>query len=529
MRKPESGSPVLRSPGVRGIHLPVLRRSGLLTVLTVILLAALFCLILSGSAKAQESIEESPDAAGVVSGDMPISLGSVQPFSEDSVEVLSGDVSPASEDLTSPDVLSPDQSLPLEVISDDLLSTDIPSEDAVPAEPFTESGDLSFGDAILRDMLDPGALSPDVVSGDVLSEDLAGQGPVSADGEAEAVSHGEERPASADLTSEEGVGSVSAESETPAPVSGDKSQTSPRVAAITGNRVSFRSDPSVSGKVLGMLDKGEEVNVLKEWAPPSKGEGVLARPCEIDIGEETIRLPNGFGVRITAVDESAGTATVSFRHGDGWVSGTLARDAVSSTKGDPWFLVQRQDGTLGWAYGSYLERDLRKPDPPGPEVQALYRDGMELLRAGKNGEALFCLDQALELYPAHVDALFARGRCLAAMKRYEEAVESFWEIAFYAPSHPRYLAWTGYCWQAVGLYEKAMLAYGAALRLHPDHDIAGPVADHLAQCRQALGLPGDASLPDDKIRAFVFDRWNDHIAGDIWDRSRRGEGLWETW
>lgn len=303
----------------------------------------------------------------------------------------------------------------------------------------------------------------------------------------------------------------------------------PIQAAITGSRVNFRSGPTVSSKVLGKLDKGERVDVLKEWTPPSEGEGVLARSCEIDIGKETIRLPNGFGVRITAVDETAGTADVTFRHGDNWVSGTLARDAVSSTNGDPWFLVQRQDGTLGWAFGTYVETAPRKQERPGPEVRTLYDSARILLDGEQYGEALFVLDQVLELYPGHVDALFERGRCLAAMDRYEEAVESFWEIPFYAPGHPLYLAWTGYCWQAMGRCDKALLAYGAALRLHPDHDIIGPVSDHLVRCRESLGLSGDIPPDDDEVREFLFGRWDEHIAGDIWNGSTRGEGLWETW
>lgn len=303
----------------------------------------------------------------------------------------------------------------------------------------------------------------------------------------------------------------------------------PVPAAITGNRVNFRSEPTVSGKVLGKLDKGERVEVLKEWTPPSLGEGVLTEACEIEVGGETLHLPNGFGVSITAVNERNGTVTISFLHRGEKVSGSLARSLVSSTKGTNWFRVRRQDGTEGWAFGKYVDPEEGPPPGPGTDVQYLYYQALDLVAEEKDGEALFRFDQVLELYPAHVDALFERGRCLAAMKRYEEALQAFWEIPFYAPSQPFYLAWTGYCYQAMKHYDKALLAYGAALKLHPLHDIVGPVSDHMIQCQKFLNLPQDTLSSEEDVKGFIFGRWGESIAEEIWKGSTRGKGLWDTW
>lgn len=298
---------------------------------------------------------------------------------------------------------------------------------------------------------------------------------------------------------------------------------------ITGNRVNFRSSPSVSGEILGKLDKGEQIGILKEWTPPAPGEAVLNDACEIEVGGETLRLPNGFGVTITDVDEKVGTVTVSFLRKGEKVSGKLVRQAVSSTKGNRWYLVKRQDGTEGWAFGKYVDLEEGPPVGPGPDVQYLYYQALDLLGEDKKGEALFKLDQLLELYPGHVDALFERGRCLAAMKRYEEALESFWEIPFYAPSHPLYLAWTGYCYQAMKQHDRALLAYLAVLRLHPDHSITDPVSDHILQCQKLLGL-NDETLPAEQdVKSFIFDRWDDYIAEEIWKGTTRGKGFWDTW
>ena len=60
------------------------------------------------------------------------------------------------------------------------------------------------------------------------------------------------------------------------------------------------------------------------------------------------------------------------------------------------------------------------PDPDG-----LLQRGVELLEAGKHGEALAALDETLAVNPDHAEAHYHRGVALRRLDRKKEALAAY--------------------------------------------------------------------------------------------------------
>lgn len=329
--------------------------------------------------------------------------------------------------------------------------------------------------------------------------------------------------------SESGFGQAGAgKQETSAPAA-PAGPASAAAGVVTGSGVRIRADHGLEGKQVGTAGKGETVAILEKWTSPSD-MAIIREDCTGTYDDRQFDFKKGMGVHVIEWKSGSEEVIVGIMQDGKMAKYGLHMEYVEIQKEQTWYLIRTGKGLEGWIYGEFVDvgKGPSGASAPGPEVQALYRQAVELMDEEKTEAALSKFDQVLKLYPGHVDALFDKGRSLFAMKRYDKALDAFGKIPLHAPSQPLFLAWMGYCYQEMKQYDKALLAYAAVLKLHPRHDIIEPVSDSALECLKILGLPENHSPDEEKVKAFIFGRWDAPIAGEIWKGSTRGQGLWDT-
>ena len=103
------------------------------------------------------------------------------------------------------------------------------------------------------------------------------------------------------------------------------------------------------------------------------------------------------------------------------------------------------------------------------QAQFWLQYGRQLSDSIRYTEALAAIERAVCLDDMNVEALYAKGTCLAMLARYDEALEAFEQSL----SHDEYYApaWDGKAW-ALGILkrrEEALAAVNRALELDPGY------------------------------------------------------------
>lgn len=111
---------------------------------------------------------------------------------------------------------------------------------------------------------------------------------------------------------------------------------------------------------------------------------------------------------------------------------------------------------------AYLEtRKAKEEDPRQP-----YLDAARMLGdAGRPEKALECYNLALQLDPAHFEALVYKGTTLTELQHYEEALECFEKVLKYAPELEEAVLGKGFALLGLGRTEEALKLPGFAARL----------------------------------------------------------------
>ena len=103
------------------------------------------------------------------------------------------------------------------------------------------------------------------------------------------------------------------------------------------------------------------------------------------------------------------------------------------------------------------------------QAQFWLEYGQQLSDSIRYTEALAAIERAVSLDEANVQALYAKGTCLAMLARYDEALEAFEQSLLlddqYVP------AWDGKAWALgiLGRQTEALAAVNRALELDPEH------------------------------------------------------------
>ena len=139
------------------------------------------------------------------------------------------------------------------------------------------------------------------------------------------------------------------------------------------------------------------------------------------------------------------------------------------------------------------------PAAPSKEVQSCLARVLQLERAGRSGEALKLLNQALEALPEAADIRAARGQTLARLGREEEALADLSRAIELEPRHAQALSDRALLHHRRGSFDLAGADFGRAIELAPRmHDVhhrratlffdLGRDAEALADCEAELAL-----------------------------------------
>jgi tetratricopeptide (TPR) repeat protein len=103
------------------------------------------------------------------------------------------------------------------------------------------------------------------------------------------------------------------------------------------------------------------------------------------------------------------------------------------------------------------------------EAQFWLEYGQQLSDSIRYTEALAAIERAVSLDEMNVEALYAKGTCLAMLARYDEALEAFEQTLLLDENYVP--AWDGKAW-ALGILGKqaeALAAVNRALELDPEY------------------------------------------------------------
>ena len=95
--------------------------------------------------------------------------------------------------------------------------------------------------------------------------------------------------------------------------------------------------------------------------------------------------------------------------------------------------------------------------------------GQQLSDSIRYTEALAAIERAVSLDETNVEALYAKGTCLAMLARYEEALETFEQTLLLDENYIP--AWDGKAWALgiLGRKSEALTAVNRALELDPEY------------------------------------------------------------
>ena len=103
------------------------------------------------------------------------------------------------------------------------------------------------------------------------------------------------------------------------------------------------------------------------------------------------------------------------------------------------------------------------------QAQFWLKYGQQLSDSIRYTEALSAIERAVSLDKMNMEALYAKGTCLAMLARYEEALEAFEQTLLLDENYVP--AWDGKAWALgiLGRKAEALVAVNRALELDPGY------------------------------------------------------------
>jgi len=164
--------------------------------------------------------------------------------------------------------------------------------------------------------------------------------------------------------------------------------------------------------------------------------------------------------------------------------------ALWKAMGDELLGLQRYDHAL-LSFQHVLKLDSCNQD-------AAYKSGVLLHDAGRNEEAVACLDTCDELLPNHAPTLQARARALLALRKFDAALSDNLRANTLSPDNADTHNNIGACLQSLGREEEALVWFDRALARLPD---SIEVLNNKANILQQLQRFDEALALYDDIRA----------------------------
>lgn len=132
-------------------------------------------------------------------------------------------------------------------------------------------------------------------------------------------------------------------------------------AKISGDNIYLRSNHSIRSKSLGILTKGQRVQILNEHRPEgNENEAILRNTTyfyDSYNNEKLYTLEKGKAVVIEDFDGNQ--YSISYRDDKSGKKGytQLSSSQVERISGEIWYYVSTNDGLRGWVFGKYLNKN----------------------------------------------------------------------------------------------------------------------------------------------------------------------------
>ena len=161
-----------------------------------------------------------------------------------------------------------------------------------------------------------------------------------------------------------------------------------------------------------------------------------------------------------------------------------------------------------------------------PNVAAAHNNrGVALAALRRVEDAVESYGRAIELKPDYVDALFNRGNALKNLQRFDAALASYDKVLALAPGHALAWAHRGNVLHALQRYDEAVASHDRAVALKPDFGEAlnnraatlarlGRFTEAVASCERAIALqPHDPEALGNRGRALAeLGRFDEAVA-----------------
>lgn len=124
-----------------------------------------------------------------------------------------------------------------------------------------------------------------------------------------------------------------------------------------------------------------------------------------------------------------------------------------------------------------------------PEANGLVAEAIEEMNAGHYGRAVVRLDRAIRTSPGFAEAYNQRAIALYLAEKHLRSVADCRRTLALNPWHFGAAAGLGHCYAQLALYERAIDAYHAALKLHPRLDGVRLAVEHVREILHVRSRP----------------------------------------
>jgi len=127
---------------------------------------------------------------------------------------------------------------------------------------------------------------------------------------------------------------------------------------INGSGVTLRSDHSTTASKIRTLKRGEDVDILDEFAPTNNSNQAILKQkttfYNASNKQFAFELPVGKAVKV--INHLSGDKVkIRYVERDGSVGeATITKNLLKFINGDTWYKVRTSDGKVGWVYGEYV-------------------------------------------------------------------------------------------------------------------------------------------------------------------------------
>jgi tetratricopeptide (TPR) repeat protein len=188
----------------------------------------------------------------------------------------------------------------------------------------------------------------------------------------------------------------------------------------------------------------------------------------------------------------------------------MVRSAPRGTTVDIDVRIALADGYLSLGRNMEAATEWKIVTDQKREPQYLIKYATALIAMNRNSEALGIANEVLAKQPENVEALMLSGRVKAAMRNYEDAMETYKKVGYINPNYAPALYERANVFLLQQNYDGAKAFYDRALKLDPKYALA-----ELGLARVARAQRNQAEYQNRLQRAHKLDPGNREIQAEM--------------